>query len=443
MNYMNPQTTFPSVRWSIARHALLSLATCVAVVGVATFGPSASAEAVPGFTPSVVATISVGDGPSWISSGPQGVYVTNSDSDSVSVINPATNTVVDTLSDSGLSSPTQSLVVGDELFVASSATNKVFVFNTITYALAYQISVGTNPVALEQCGDEIFVANHDSGSLSVIDRSTHALSTGFTNPIVLNHNNTSLLAADGDILYAVNAETEGTLDVIDCATHSIHSTHYVGDTPAAIAVGTDWVGVGDSGRSNAWFYNKEFDVTNTQMNLLGLSGNPSVMAVANEKAYMGGGTVAAVAMAQMSPSQVILANIGGSNPVILPSGSQVNAMTVFDSYLFVAGLNNSPVNVIDTTNDTVIASLEAGDGSFGFGSSGRYVYLSNSISGTVTVIAAREADPSVPVPPVAPAELSNTGIDPAQTGLGITVGSIMLAFGILIHGSRRRTPKQK
>jgi DNA-binding beta-propeller fold protein YncE len=213
-------------------------------------------------------------------------------------------------------------------------------------------------------------------------------------------------------------------------------------------VATDWVGIGDAGRPHAWFYNKADRVTNTQMNVLGLSGNPSVMAVVNEKIYLGGGSVAAVAIAQLSPSQVLLTNIGGSNPVVLPSGSQVNAMTVFGSYIFVAGLNNSPVNVIDTATDTIIASLEAGNGSFGFGSSGRFVYLSNSLSNTVTVIAAREADPSESTPSESTPSVSSpvlaiTGINQAQIGVGLAVGSAVLAFGILMLVVRRRAQKRK
>lgn len=443
MNFMSPQTSSPSTRWSIKRNTLIAGAAAVALVGVATFGPSTSAKALPSFIPIVVTTISVGDKPSWISSGPRGVYVSNIDSDSVSVINPLTNTVVATLSAAGMDSPSESLVVGDELFVISSAANKIFVFNTITFALSSQIAVGNNPVALEKCGNEVFVANHNSGSLSVIDPSTHALSTGFTNPIVLNHSNTSLLAADGDTLYVVNAETNGTMDVIVCSTHQIRSTHGVGNTPSSLAVGTYWVGIGDSGGPNAYFYNKANDVTNTQMNVLGLSGNPSVMAAANEKIYTGSGSIAAVTMAEMSPSQVTLSNIGGSNPVILPSGSRIDAMTVFGSHLFVAGLNNSPVNVIDTTTDTVIASLQAGDGSFGFGSSGRFVYLSNSLSDTVTVIAAREANPSESTPLVSSPELSNTGINQSQTKLGFLAGSTVLAFGIVMLIVRRRTQMHK
>jgi YVTN family beta-propeller protein len=99
------------------------------------------------------------------------IYVANASSDTVSVINGATNTVTTTV-------PVGSGPIGvgvnpstNTIYVANSGSNNVSVVDGATNALTATIPVGTSPfgVGVNPSTDTIYVANIGSGSVSVID----------------------------------------------------------------------------------------------------------------------------------------------------------------------------------------------------------------------------------------------------------------------------------
>jgi YVTN family beta-propeller protein len=133
-------------------------------------------------TNTVVATITVGPGvPSQtmgVAVTPDGtkVYVTNSGTNTVPVIDTATNTVVTTIS--GFTSPFGVAVTPDstKVYVANSGTNTVSVIDTATNTVVATISVDAGPagLAVTPDGSKVYVAN-GVNTVSVIATATNTV----------------------------------------------------------------------------------------------------------------------------------------------------------------------------------------------------------------------------------------------------------------------------
>jgi len=100
-------------------------------------------------------------------------YVTNFASNSVSVVDTATNTVVRTISDGIGIGPAGVAVnpAGTLAFVPNIASNTVSVINTATSVVSSTVSVGKSPVgvAFSADGTRAYVSNAGDGTVSVID----------------------------------------------------------------------------------------------------------------------------------------------------------------------------------------------------------------------------------------------------------------------------------
>ena len=125
------------------------------------------------------ATIAVGIGSLGIVISPDGshAYVANAGSNSVSVIDAATNTVTTTGS---VGPNAQSLAItpdGTHASVACFGSNAVFVINTATNAVTATVCVGANPVQVAITPPPVnprsfaYVTNSSSSSVSVIEQS--------------------------------------------------------------------------------------------------------------------------------------------------------------------------------------------------------------------------------------------------------------------------------
>ena len=128
---------------------------------------------------SVVATITVGTGASGVgyASAQNLVYVVNNGSDTVSVINPATNAVVATITVG-----TNPVGVGyasaqNLIYVANQGSNTVSVIDPATNAVVATITVGAAPYGIGYAATQnlIYVANSGADTVSVINPATNAV----------------------------------------------------------------------------------------------------------------------------------------------------------------------------------------------------------------------------------------------------------------------------
>jgi YVTN family beta-propeller protein len=129
--------------------------------------------------PTVLASVTVQQKPHGVAVNPAAkrLYVTNHDSDTLSVINSQTYTLVTTVSGgdgpNGVAyNPTNNLI-----YIAVRNTNRVRVLRASDYTLVKTIGVGSQPngIAVNATTNRIYVANYGSGTVSVINGATNTV----------------------------------------------------------------------------------------------------------------------------------------------------------------------------------------------------------------------------------------------------------------------------
>ncbi|NVN91040.1 MAG: hypothetical protein HXX11_10610 [Desulfuromonadales bacterium] len=268
-------------------------------------------------TNSVVTTIPVGDQPQAIAVNPAGtrVYVVNFNADYASVIDTATNTVVSTIpvgwgAVGAVVNPT-----GTRVYVVNYS-NTVSVIDTATNAvIGNPIPVGSSPegIAVNQAGTRVYVANNHSDSVSVIDVTTNNV----VGTIPLQMPRSLAVTPAGTRVYVVNGGNEGS--VIDTSTNTV-------------------VGTFPSGNSS------EF-----------ITLNP-----AGTRAYVTNYDSATVTVIDTTTNTLVTSISVGQRPIgiaVNPAGSRV----------FVANSYSNTVSVIDAATNMVINTISVGNGAFAFG----------------------------------------------------------------------------
>src|SRR6202453_4785856 len=174
-------------------------------------------------------SIGVGNGPVQVAVDPANdlIYATNYYSDTVSVINGATNTVSDTID---VGANPQGVAVDpttDSIYVTNFGADTVSVINGATNAVVATIGVGTDPegIAVDPTTDAVYVANAGpSSTVSVINGATNTVSTsisGITAP-------TAVAADPATGTVYVTSTTENTVSVITESTDTITATISIG-----------------------------------------------------------------------------------------------------------------------------------------------------------------------------------------------------------------------
>jgi len=110
-------------------------------------------------------------------SSAQNAYITNSGSNTVSVIDTATNTVVSTIP-VGISPGGVAVTPdGSKVYVTNFLSNTVSVIATATNTVVSTIPVGTDPagVAVTPDGSKVYVTNFLSNTVSVIATATNTV----------------------------------------------------------------------------------------------------------------------------------------------------------------------------------------------------------------------------------------------------------------------------
>jgi YVTN family beta-propeller protein len=195
-------------------------------------------------TNSVVKTIQVGPAPRGVAVTPDGTkaYVCNYMGDlsyspvvsnSVSVINTANNTVIDTLY-LGYDWPVDVIANPDGSKMYVLCESGYVVINTENEKVIATIPIGGNNIAITPDGSKLYVTNYSG--VSVIDTITNnmsaLISTGIDNPYGV------AVSPDGTKLYVANYN-KGNIIVINSTVYNITATIPVGGGPKGIAFSPD------------------------------------------------------------------------------------------------------------------------------------------------------------------------------------------------------------
>ncbi|NOY69715.1 MAG: DUF5011 domain-containing protein, partial [Deltaproteobacteria bacterium] len=131
----------------------------------------------------VIATVPVEYEPRNLAANPNGtrVYVPNRHDDSVSVIDTATNTVVETINDISFDEPYALAVTPDgrEVWVANKAGNSVTIFrtadNTVTGVIDDSCFYSPEGIAMNPLYPRAYVANRGNGTVCIVDTDTRTV----------------------------------------------------------------------------------------------------------------------------------------------------------------------------------------------------------------------------------------------------------------------------
>jgi outer membrane autotransporter protein len=269
------------------------------------------------------------------------LYVPNTGSNSVTVIDTPTNTTVPPAIAVG-SGPATAAVRGDEslVYVANAGGNTVSVIDTSTNTLVATVGVGNTPsgVAVSPNGTRAYVTNQADATVSVINTTTNTVVATVNvglQPILV------AVSPDGTRAYVAN-QADNNVSVIDTATNAVVATVGVGVGPTGVAISPNG--------TRAYVTNQN-----------GVSQSVSVIDTA---------------------TNTVVATVGvGAAPIgvaVSPDGTRV----------YVANNSSNSVSVIDTATNTVVATVGVGSQPRGvaFSPDGTRAYVTNANDGNVSVI---------------------------------------------------------
>lgn len=322
----------------------------------------------------VVATLSTGLQPVSVAVNPatNKIYVANSVSGTVSVIEGATN-----------STATVNAGVSPNSIAINTATNKIYVANqgsdnltvidgvtnstTIVAAGDGPISVAVNPVT-----NKIYVANQSSANVTVIDGATNATST------VAAGNSPYSVAVNPvtDKIYVANS-VGGNVTVIDGATGQT-VTVPAGASPISIAVNavTNRIYVANRDSANITV----IDGSTNQSVTVGAGANPLSVGLnpVTNKIYV----------ANLPRDVTVIDGATNSTTVIAAEGFPARvAVNTLTNQIYIANALGNMVTVIDgRTNLTTTVATGAQPGPLAVNPVTNKIYVTNVASSNVTVI---------------------------------------------------------
>ena len=166
-------------------------------------------------------------------------YITNSDSNTVSVIDTATDNITATVNVESLPFGVAVTPDGTKVYIANVYSDTVSVINTTTNTVTATVNVGLNPygVAVTPDGTKVYVTIQGSGIVSVINTANNTVIA----PVNVVSGSDPLGVAvtpDGSKVYVTNWGNS-TVSVINTSTNSITATVYGLNTPYGVAVTPD------------------------------------------------------------------------------------------------------------------------------------------------------------------------------------------------------------
>lgn len=279
-------------------------------------------------------------------------YVPNYTGSSVTVLDTATNSVVDTIAVGSAPAGIAVNAAGSRAYVVNRTSRTVSVIDTDTNSVVATIPVGTSPlgIALSPNGATAYVANVGSNSVTVIDTASNTVS----GTIAVGQQPQDIsVDPQGEFGYVSNLGSD-TVSVIDTATNAVVATVPVGDGPLGIDVdssGTS-VYVGNSLNGTVSVINA---ASNIVTDVIAVGAGPYAVEASPSGAYVYVGNFNAATV-----SVIATANKSVTATIPLTGGPRAISFNAAGTFLYAATQSNQRVAVINTITKTIEASIPVG-----------------------------------------------------------------------------------
>ena len=359
-------------------------------------------------------TVQVGSQPVDIAYDPNNdfSYVANFGSNSVSVINDSTNVVIKTIPVGANPDHLLYSYLNNQIYVANQGSGSVSVIDPNSNTVNTTINIGSSPsgIALDARNRNLYISDGSTNLITEINGTTNKVIGTLHLGLAAN-----ILAYDSSnsLMYAAN--------FFDSSVYAINSTNFIvgnitiGSIPQAIgydpANGDIYVAGNASipGSSGYGFLYVISSSNSIADNITGQKWTPYEIIPNQSLGNFSNGVYNSVMFVTSYPHNVfILSNYASSgytqysscqvvnaenctpysviNSIAVGEGAFGEALDWNNQYLYVAGSSSNNVSVIDTLNNTFVASIPVGRAPSGVVFDGSYIYVTDSGSNTVTVI---------------------------------------------------------
>jgi len=299
------------------------------------------------------------------------LFVVNGLGESVSMIDVSENRVWNNVFTTD-NVPNQMKIQGDSLYVLNSVSSTLQIFDLISKQEVKKIDLGTrkNPWDFTFCRStgKIFVSNLMANSVSVVD----VASGSVVDSIAVGISPEGILAVNGRVYVtntAYNASTysygQGTVYVIDAVSHTVIDSILTPTNPQNMAVGP-------AGRlhvvctGNLWNVPGVVAVvdpsTHSIVDTIAVGGIPSSITFTPDGlAYLGAGgwTDYGHVLKYDAVNDIVIRS--EAHPILAGKGV-VGVLADRAGHVFVAAFSDDQVDVIQTAGDSVVQTINVGDG---------------------------------------------------------------------------------
>jgi YVTN family beta-propeller protein len=341
----------------------------------------------------------------------------------------ATPTETPTPTSTPTATATPTITLADvRVFVANSASSSVSVINPDTNAVVHTIGVDTDPkhVAVNPAGTRAYVTNEFSNSVSVLDVTVSPPAvlttiTGVTGAHAVG------VSPDNAIVYVTQNRLSGGMVRINASTNQVVSAHGVGSVPRGLVVSPDGSRVYITNENSGTISVFNTSTLAPPTTITGLF-QPVGLAITPDGsrlyvAAFGGDSVQVVSTSSGTVTNTIPlgTNTRPFDVAINPAGTLAYAAN--------SGGVNGTVSVIQTSDDTVLTNILVGTTLFGvaFTSNGERAYVTINNSGSGNTVAAIN---------VASSTVIGGPITVGNSPWGVTAARPVTATPVLIQAPR-------
>ncbi len=264
--------------------------------------------------------------------------------------------------------PNYALAVGKKVYVANTSSGSVSVIDSSTDTVIATINVGNTPYHMTAIGNKVFVGNQNSGTVSVINTLTDTVAATVSVGI-----GPSFLAAIGNKVFVLN-QTSNTVSVINATTNAVTSTISVGAKPVFATLVATKLFISNQNSNTVSVVDTN---TNTVVATVPVQQSPYDLTAIGTKVYVANTSSNSMSVIDSTSNSVVATILTPHSPYY---------STAMGSKLYVTSNGQDNVFVIDSITDTVIADVFVGSGTFDPITIGNRVYVPSSTDNKLSVI---------------------------------------------------------